>query len=229
MAHIDASAAGEVLPHAGSKSRRTFWLLTLGSIGVVYGDIGTSPLYALREAVVAAVGARRYANPRGGARRAVADPLGADHRRHLEIRRDPAARRQQGRGRHARADGAGAARCRQERRRTGAARHHQRCAVLRRRDDHAGACRCSPRSKASRSRRPRSIRMWCRSPWSILVALFAVQSRGTASVAAFFGPIMLVWFVAIAAAGLWHIAADPSVLASINPALRHSTSSVATA
>src|SRR5204862_1709154 len=34
-----------------------FWTLTLGSIGVVYGDIGTSPLYALREAVVAAVGA----------------------------------------------------------------------------------------------------------------------------------------------------------------------------
>src|SRR5580765_2298013 len=31
-----------------------FWPLTLGSIGVVYGDIGTSPLYAFREAVVAA-------------------------------------------------------------------------------------------------------------------------------------------------------------------------------
>jgi hypothetical protein len=31
-----------------------FWVLTLGSIGVVYGDIGTSPLYALREAVTAA-------------------------------------------------------------------------------------------------------------------------------------------------------------------------------
>src|SRR5947209_1067683 len=31
-----------------------FWALTLGSIGVVYGDIGTSPLYAFREAVVAA-------------------------------------------------------------------------------------------------------------------------------------------------------------------------------
>ncbi len=30
------------------------WTLTLGSIGVVFGDIGTSPLYALREAVVAA-------------------------------------------------------------------------------------------------------------------------------------------------------------------------------
>src|SRR6188768_3145895 len=34
-----------------------FWALTIGSIGVVYGDIGTSPLYALRESVTAAVGA----------------------------------------------------------------------------------------------------------------------------------------------------------------------------
>src|SRR5919198_31375 len=33
-----------------------FWGLTLGAIGVVYGDIGTSPLYAVRESVLAAVG-----------------------------------------------------------------------------------------------------------------------------------------------------------------------------
>jgi len=33
---------------------KQFWALALGSIGVVYGDIGTSPLYALREAVTAA-------------------------------------------------------------------------------------------------------------------------------------------------------------------------------
>ena len=39
------------------RSQADSGLLTLGSIGVVYGDIGTSPLYALREAVVAAVGA----------------------------------------------------------------------------------------------------------------------------------------------------------------------------
>src|SRR5712671_2487219 len=32
----------------------SFWALTLGSVGVVYGDIGTSPLYAFREAAVAA-------------------------------------------------------------------------------------------------------------------------------------------------------------------------------
>ena len=34
----------------------SFWKLTLGAIGVVYGDIGTSPLYAVRESVLAAVG-----------------------------------------------------------------------------------------------------------------------------------------------------------------------------
>ncbi len=45
------------MPRGGGKTRNAFWLLTLGSIGVVYGDIGTSPLYALREAVTAAVGA----------------------------------------------------------------------------------------------------------------------------------------------------------------------------
>ena len=35
-------------------AKKRFWALTFGSIGVVYGDIGTSPLYALREAVLAA-------------------------------------------------------------------------------------------------------------------------------------------------------------------------------
>jgi KUP system potassium uptake protein len=52
----------------------------------------------------------------------------------------------------------------------------------------------------------------------ILVALFALQSRGTARVASFFGPVMTVWFVTIAAAGLTHIADDPGVLAALNPA-----------
>ena len=39
-----------------ARSTAGFAALTLGSIGVVYGDIGTSPLYAFREAIVAAVG-----------------------------------------------------------------------------------------------------------------------------------------------------------------------------
>jgi KUP system potassium uptake protein len=51
----------------------------------------------------------------------------------------------------------------------------------------------------------------------ILVALFLVQSRGTAKVAAFFGPVTVVWFVAIAGAGLVSVASNPGVLAAFNP------------
>jgi hypothetical protein len=49
--HSDATGA---LPHAGAHTGAGFWTLTLGSIGVVYGDIGTSPLYALRESLASA-------------------------------------------------------------------------------------------------------------------------------------------------------------------------------
>jgi KUP system potassium uptake protein len=52
---------------------------------------------------------------------------------------------------------------------------------------------------------------------AILIGLFAAQSYGTARVASLFGPIMVVWFVAIAAAGLLHISDDPGVLHAINP------------
>lgn len=51
----------------------------------------------------------------------------------------------------------------------------------------------------------------------ILLALFAVQSRGTASVAAFFGPIMCVWFAVIGVAALPQIAAHPVVIEAFNP------------
>lgn len=52
---------------------------------------------------------------------------------------------------------------------------------------------------------------------AILVLLFAVQSRGTARVAAFFGPIMLIWFVIIAIAAVPPILRQPEVLWAINP------------
>jgi KUP system potassium uptake protein len=51
----------------------------------------------------------------------------------------------------------------------------------------------------------------------ILLALFAVQSRGTARVAAFFGPIMLIWFLAIGLASFPAIIGQPEVLLSLNP------------
>jgi KUP system potassium uptake protein len=51
----------------------------------------------------------------------------------------------------------------------------------------------------------------------ILVVLFSVQRSGTARVASAFGPVMVVWFATIAVMGLTHIMDDPSVLAAINP------------
>ena len=52
---------------------------------------------------------------------------------------------------------------------------------------------------------------------AILVALFLIQRKGTAGIGAIFGPAMLVWFAALAALGLPQIWANPSVLAAINP------------
>ncbi len=51
----------------------------------------------------------------------------------------------------------------------------------------------------------------------ILAALFLVQRRGTARVGALFGPVTLVWFVTIAAVGVPWIAAQPAVLVAVNP------------
>jgi KUP system potassium uptake protein len=51
----------------------------------------------------------------------------------------------------------------------------------------------------------------------VLFCLFAVQSRGTAAVGRMFGPVMLVWFVAIAVLGLGALLKQPGVLRAINP------------
>ncbi|MBP2647665.1 MAG: kup [Gemmatimonadetes bacterium] len=52
---------------------------------------------------------------------------------------------------------------------------------------------------------------------AILLVLFLVQRTGTSRVGAVFGPVMVIWFICIALLGLRGLAADPSVLAAINP------------
>ena len=51
----------------------------------------------------------------------------------------------------------------------------------------------------------------------VLLALFMVQKRGTAGIGKFFGPIMVVWFLSIAALGLWNIVDHPQVLWALSP------------
>jgi KUP system potassium uptake protein len=51
----------------------------------------------------------------------------------------------------------------------------------------------------------------------ILVGLFAFQARGTGRVGAYFGPITLVWFIVMGGLGIWHIRDDPGILEALSP------------
>ncbi len=51
----------------------------------------------------------------------------------------------------------------------------------------------------------------------LLVVLFLAQKRGTAGIGAWFGPIMIAWFIAIAALGIYGIVNNPVVLKALNP------------
>jgi KUP system potassium uptake protein len=51
----------------------------------------------------------------------------------------------------------------------------------------------------------------------IIIGLFLIQSRGTAQIGRLFGPVMLVWFAVLALLGAIHIAQNPAVLAAISP------------
>ncbi len=56
---------------------------------------------------------------------------------------------------------------------------------------------------------------------ALLVGLFLVQRRGTAAVGGLFGPVMLVWFAVLALLGLWGIVQQPRILLALNPHVRH--------
>ncbi|MGI4731303.1 MAG: potassium transporter Kup [Janthinobacterium lividum] len=51
----------------------------------------------------------------------------------------------------------------------------------------------------------------------ILVALFVIQARGTADIARLFGPICILWFLTIGGLGIWHIADEPSIFRVLIP------------
>jgi KUP system potassium uptake protein len=52
---------------------------------------------------------------------------------------------------------------------------------------------------------------------AVLTALFMVQRHGTASIGKFFGPVMVVWFVVLAVLGVMHIVTNPAVLQALSP------------
>jgi KUP system potassium uptake protein len=206
---------GEARPKAGLLG------LALGSIGVVYGDIGTSPLYALREAVLAAAGGSEHGELTRGAVLGVvslilwavfiivtlkyvvillrADNNGEGGTLTLMALASRAV------GRMSKAVGVIAL-----------------LGIISAALFYGDAVITPALSVLSAVEgidvvTPAFHEYVVPLTVVILLVLFSAQSRGTAKVAALFGPIMLAWFVAIALPGLYWIAADPGVLWALNP------------
>ena len=51
----------------------------------------------------------------------------------------------------------------------------------------------------------------------VLLGLFAIQRRGTGGLGAIFGPVMIAWFVCIGSLGAWHVVKNPAVLVALSP------------
>jgi KUP system potassium uptake protein len=221
--NLSASAPGSEMPANGARGARThvgLWGLTLGSIGVVYGDIGTSPLYAVRVALEAASGPAH-----GDVTRITvigvlsliiwalivvvtlkyvvillrADNNGEGGTLTLMALATRAV------GRVGRAAGwvalLGIA----------SAGLFYGDAVI------TPALSVLSAVEGIDVATPAFHEYVVPLTVVILIALFAAQSRGTAKVAALFGPIMMVWFIVIAIPGVLWVAADPGVLWALNP------------
>jgi KUP system potassium uptake protein len=216
MLSIPAPHGSDLPVHGNGEAHpSSFWALTLGSVGVVYGDIGTSPLYAFREAIVAATG--------GGTvtRAAVLGVLSLIFWALIVVvtlKYVLLLLRADNNG-----EGGTLTLMALAQRALG-----KSTPVLFLLGTISGAlfygdAVITPALSVLSAVEGMKIATPAFEPYVvpltvvILVALFAVQSRGTALVAAFFGPVMLVWFVAISVPALYQIAAVPEVLYALNP------------
>ncbi len=218
-----SAPAGSAVPVEGGADTRShagFWGLALGSIGVVYGDIGTSPLYALREAVVAASGSQHEELTRPTVLGVVSLILWAlliiVTLKYVVIL--------------LRADNNGeggtltlmALASRAVNRIGRAAGIVALLGIVSAALFYGDAVITPALSVLSAVEgidvaTPAFHEYVVPLTVAILLVLFSMQSYGTARVAALFGPIMAVWFFAIAVPGLIWIATDPGVLLSLNP------------
>ncbi len=196
--------------------RASFTTLTIGSIGVVYGDIGTSPLYAFREALNAASGSSgvTQANVLGVLSliiwalilivtlKYVVILLRADNKGEGGILSLMALAQSAG----GRMTG-------------GVALLGMIGAAL-----FYGDAIITPAISVLSAVEGLKLVAPAFEAWIvpltllILFVLFGVQYKGTAAVARLFGPVTLIWFVAIGALGVVQVVKNPGILAAFNPA-----------
>jgi KUP system potassium uptake protein len=211
-----SSASSEAASgHGSAHPTASFGALTLGCIGVVYGDIGTSPLYALRESVLAAVGPNAPASETVvlGILSLIIWALILV----VTVKYVVILLRADNNG-----EGGTLALMALANRAVGGSSILVLLGII------SGAlfygdAMITPALSVLSAIEGLKLATPAFEPYVvlitalILVTLFAVQSRGTAKVAAFFGPITLIWFIAIAGAGVPQIARNPTVLLAFNP------------
>jgi KUP system potassium uptake protein len=218
MTDISTAPIGSgVLANGNGEARTTgFWALTLGSVGVVYGDIGTSPLYAFREAVTAAVGTGGTAT-----RDAVLGVLSLILWALFVIvtlKYVLILLRADNNG-----EGGTITLMALAQRALGKSVGLVALFGIISAGLFYGDAILTPALSVLSAVEGLKIATPAFDPYIvpltivILIALFSAQSYGTARVAAFFGPITLLWFIAIAVAGLWHVSGNLSVFEALNP------------
>jgi KUP system potassium uptake protein len=202
--------------HGEAHSTARFTALLIGSIGVVYGDIGTSPLYAFREAVVAASGSAGAVTPQAvlGVLSLIVWALIVV----VTLKYVVILLRADNNG-----EGGTLALMALAQRAVG---HGAGTIVLLGIISGAlfyGDAVITPALSVLSAIEGIKLVTETFEPYVvpltvlILAALFAAQSRGTARVAAFFGPVMCIWFGVIAVAAILPIMRHPEVLLALNP------------
>jgi KUP system potassium uptake protein len=203
-------------PHkeqASSKVR--FAALTIGSVGVVYGDIGTSPLYAFREAVVAAAGT---GTPTPEIVLGVLSLIFWSLILIVTVKYVLLLLRADNDGEGGTLSLTALAFRALGRRATpvvilgmiGAAMFYGSSFIT-------PALSVMSAIEGLKVATPRFEPYILPLTVTILVLLFVIQSRGTGKIAVFFGPLMVIWFLVIAVAGLVQVASHPGILAAVNP------------
>jgi KUP system potassium uptake protein len=215
---MPSGSGSAAMTHESSRpqTQTSLWALTLGSIGVVYGDIGTSPLYAMRESILAATSGNQAPNEPivlGILSLIIWALLLVVTAKYVLIllRAD-----NNGEG------GTLALMALASRALGGASGAVILLGIISGALFYGDAIITPALSVLSaveglKIETPALDAYVVPITVVILVALFAVQSRGTARVATFFGPVMLLWFAVIAIAGIWHVAQNPVVLYAFNP------------
>jgi KUP system potassium uptake protein len=208
----DLQSNGPTAPHA----KAGFWGLTLGAVGVVYGDIGTSPLYAMRESILAAVGPTEP--PNEAVVLGILSLIIWSLILVVTVKYIIVLLRADNNG-----EGGTLALMALANRVTGGRSGTIILLGIISGALFYGDAVITPALSVLSAVEGLKVATPTFDPYVvpitvvILLALFAVQSRGTASVATFFGPITLIWFFAIAAAGVAHVAQNVTVLLAFNP------------